>query len=100
MGELNRLRDEVHRIAVEHGFWSDREKAGVYGDATALALMVCEVAEAIEALRKGEDETEEVVDVIIRALDYLGRKGVDVERALRRKVERNKRRPWKHGKRF
>ncbi|MCM1221073.1 MAG: hypothetical protein NC548_41980 [Lachnospiraceae bacterium] len=47
--DLNKLALEVHANAVQHGFWE--------GDPSAthcLCLVVCELAEAVEADRKGE----------------------------------------------
>lgn len=44
--ELNKLRDEAYQIAIEHG-WHDEE----YSDEHLLMLVVCELAEAVEADR-------------------------------------------------
>ena len=46
---------------------------------------------------KPEGKAVELADVIIRILDYCGRKEIDIDEAIRIKVEYNKTRPYKHG---
>ena len=41
---------------------------------------------------------EELADVIIMSLSVAGRLGIDIDAAVRRKMEINKARPWTHGK--
>ena len=41
---------------------------------------------------------EELADVIIASLSVAGKLGIDIDEAVRRKIEINKGRPWKHGK--
>ena len=41
---------------------------------------------------------EELADVIIMSLSVAGKLGIDIDAAVRRKMEINKARPWKHGK--
>lgn len=50
--------------------------------------------------RKPEGVAVEMIDCLIRILDWCGSAGVDVEAAISRKHEYNKGRPYKHGKRF
>ena len=45
-----------------------------------------------------EAYTEELADVIIASLSVAGKLGIDIDAAVRRKMEINKARPWKHGK--
>lgn len=65
-----------------------------------LMLVVTEVAEAAEALRKNDlpNFEEEIADTFIRLLDISGSIGMDVENAIRAKMEINMTRPHKHGK--
>lgn len=49
---------------------------------------------------KPEGIAVEMIDCIIRVLDWLGAKNVDVEKILEYKHEYNKTRPYKHGKKF
>ena len=41
---------------------------------------------------------EELADVIITALSVAGNLGIDIDAAVRGKMEINRVRPWKHGK--
>lgn len=41
---------------------------------------------------------EELADVIIASMSVAGKLGIDIDAAVRRKLEINKARPWKHGK--
>lgn len=47
--DLNKLRDEAYQIAKEHG-WHDKE----YSDSHWLMLLITEIAEAVQAHRKGD----------------------------------------------
>ena len=42
----------------------------------------------------------EFADLVIRVFDYCGAKGIDLEKAILEKMEFNKTRPRKHGKKF
>ena len=42
----------------------------------------------------------ELADVIIRIADTCGRYGIDIEHAIKIKMEYNKTRPYKHGKKI
>lgn len=101
---LNQLRDEALEIATSHGFT----------DATVgedLMLMVTELAEAMEDIRNGrapsdfwikdskiEGAPSEMADVIIRALHFCGKYGIDIELMVDTKMAYNRMRPFKHGK--
>jgi NTP pyrophosphatase (non-canonical NTP hydrolase) len=69
---------------------------------TRLMLIVGEVAEAQEALRKDDQENfaEELADVVIRLFDLCGGLGIDLETEIKKKMDKNKLRPYKHGKQF
>lgn len=118
---LDDLSMEAHRNASEKGFWKledsilakmanpklqleftqEEIKAVVNAFKTSkIALIMCEGAEAIEALRKGENESEEMADIVIRTGDYCGGYNVDLEGHAAVKMEKNKLRPVKHGKAF
>ena len=45
-----------------------------------------------------KEYAEELADVIIASLSVAGKLGIDIDEAVRRKMEINKARPWKHGK--
>jgi NTP pyrophosphatase (non-canonical NTP hydrolase) len=94
---INNLCREAFSTAVSKG-WHDEEQH----TATLLALIHSEVSEALEADRKGDDDNfaEELADVCIRIFDLCGLKGIDLEQAIINKMEYNRTRPFKHGKRY
>jgi len=73
-------------------------------DIAELGLIDTEVSEAIEDVRKLgyplllEELGIELSDVIIRALNFASRKGIDIEPHLLRKHYKNMSREKKHGK--
>ena len=102
---LNELAKKAHENAVSKGFW-DTIKSG----AECIALMHSEVSEALEAMRQGGGECdkipeigaidEEMADVIIRVLDFCAANDIDIDKAVRLKMEYNEGRTHMHGKQF
>jgi NTP pyrophosphatase (non-canonical NTP hydrolase) len=43
---------------------------------------------------------EELADCCIRIFDYCGARKIDLEKTLLKKIEYNKSRPYRHGKKF
>jgi len=120
---LNQLSKEIHENAVDHGWWDgDR----TFGDIVALChselsealeeyragkptlyyncdghacdLLECDDCET-QNERNGKPEgiAVEMIDCLIRILDWCGKEGVDVDQLLSLKHEYNKTRPYKHG---
>ena len=75
---LNTLRDAIYEDAVAHGLWDDVED---YMPADCMSAF-CEV----------------LANAIIDSLSVAGKLGIDIDKAVRRKMEINRARPWKHGK--
>ncbi len=90
--ELTRL---CHKIAREKGFWDKDRNLG-----EMLMLIVTEISEAMEAYRVRDKENfkEEIADTFIRLFDLCGGLRIDIEKEIRKKMVRNKNRPYKHGK--
>ena len=65
-------------------------------------LIVSELGEALEALRYDDRDNfaEELADVAIRLADLCGGLGIDLEAEIKKKMEKNKSRGYKHGKAF
>lgn len=111
--DIKDLVKEAHQNAVEHGFWDEwasEERDVLAGHAenyynavgNMLMLIVSEVAEAQDGLRHGDTENfkEELADVAIRLGDLCGGLNIDLEAEIKKKMEKNKNRPYKHGKQF
>ena len=107
MGQINNAVTNAHQVAVDHGFWGEGTQ-GTIGLVAKLGLVMCEVAEVIEAVRKPEEasskcpeltcEEEEVADVFLRLADYCGARDIDLERAVQLKHTHNASREYMHGK--
>lgn len=122
---LNELRDEIYDDAVKHGLWdedylwktlrsndclrdsgilqihkianTERETRRV----NAVLRVFLENEELLESVFKEDEEdyfTEELADVIITALSAAGYLGIDIDKAVRKKMEINRGREWRHGK--
>jgi NTP pyrophosphatase (non-canonical NTP hydrolase) len=101
------LAEEIHKNAVEKGFW-DKTVDPIFV-AKQMMMIVSEVSEAMEALRKDMDPdqiSDEFADIIIRTLDLYagiaeaGYVNKSLDYAIKQKMERNTHRPKKHGVRF
>ncbi len=104
---LDDLAMKLHETAVEKGFWP-KEVDDIF-IAKQCMMIVSEVTEVMEAIRKdkGEEEvTKEVADILIRTLDLYaglveaGYTKLSLDYSLEEKTQFNKTRPEKHGVRF
>lgn len=100
--------------AVAHGLWESTDytvkccieksiRCGFPFDRDAnlrawAAQVVHREANELEQAEEADEYTEELADVIIASLSDAGKLGIDIDAAVRRKMEINKGRPWKHGK--
>lgn len=115
---LNTLRDEIYQDAVAHGLWEESDKMAkeaaedesglrereltekFFKWHEAAQLIFFEGDEMLTAVEdyKWDSATEELADVVIMAMSAAGYLGIDIDAAVKRKMEINKGRPWKHGK--
>lgn len=96
----NDLSLESETIANEHGFY-------INNNAEALMLIVSELSEGLEYLRKGNTKSdhitnfkgieEELADVIIRIMHLAKTRGWRIAEAIIEKMKYNKNRSFKHG---
>ena len=115
---LNTLRDAIYQDAVEHGLWEEADRLAkeaaedddIIGEKSfkekfckwheAAHLIFFEGDEMLSAVEEynWDNAVEELADVVILAFSTAGYLGIDIDAAIRRKMEINKQRPWKHGK--
>jgi NTP pyrophosphatase (non-canonical NTP hydrolase) len=104
---LDDLAEQLHETAKAKGFWP--EEVDDIFIAKQCMMIVSEVTELMEAIRKekGEEEVSmETADIFIRTLDLYaglveaGYTTVSLDYALQEKANINKDRPQKHGVRF
>lgn len=102
---LKELGYSIHVDNLNKGFWANPNLS------EKIALIHSEVSELLEATRKETIERsehipefyafeEEIADIIIRTLDLADRYGSRVGPAIFAKLEYNRNRPHKHGKKF
>lgn len=95
-GSLESLIKEAREIANSKGFHVTWENTPTY-----LMLTVTELAEAMEAWRDDDLEAfqEEVADTLIRIFHLCGDLGLKIAEAVKRKMEVNRTRSYRHGRR-
>ena len=104
---FDNLAIELHKNAVEKGFWP--EDVDDIFIAKQCMMIVSEVTELMEAIRKDKGEEEiafETVDILVRTLDLyaglveFGYTRISLDHAFEEKVNFNKTRLEKHGVKF
>lgn len=112
---LNKLAEKIHATAVAKGWWNNNHHRNI---PEALALVHSEVSEALEEYRNAREGDDldaiyytgdadakpkpegfaiELADIIIRVLDLAQGLGIDLDLALKEKMEYNETRPTRHG---
>lgn len=122
MNDLNELRDEIYSDAMAHGLWDEGylwktlRSSDCLRDSGILQIykivkdeqetrrvnatlrVFLENEELLESVLEEDHFTEELADVIITALSAAGYLGIDIDKAVRAKMEINRGREWRHGK--
>lgn len=101
MPELNKLGQEINEINRANG-WAvvqPDEWENPYKIPAILALITSETSEALEAFRLNDHANfaEECADQLIRILDLTAGLSIDIDAAVRAKLEKNKLRGYRHG---
>ena len=106
---LTTFRDEIYQDAVAHGLWEDEDSRfeSDFGNEpdgmksimrrSCYSELVKDEAEELDDA--SDDESlfaEELSDVVIMCFSVAGRLGIDIDASIRRKMEINKGRAWKH----
>ena len=94
---ISDVTSECKKIAEEHGFTINTTDLTL-NVPTALALIHTEVSETLQEYRKGNHVGEELADIIIRIFHLSETLEIDIEKEIREKMEKNKKRSYKHGK--
>lgn len=105
---LVQLQKEAYEHAVESGFHAPKREDNVTSFrhylATYIALGISEFSEALEEIRKEVVDwpkfAEELADVVIRVADLAALAKVDLNSAVTQKLEKNKTRGYRHGRRM
>jgi len=105
---IKSLIRQCYGNAKKKGFWGNgtasEEDINKRNVVSKIMLIVTELAEATEALRKQEvnkeEITEEFCDAVIRIFDLCGFMQLDFAQGLFKKMKVNESRPYLHNKRF
>jgi NTP pyrophosphatase (non-canonical NTP hydrolase) len=104
MTELKEIQELVYLEYQKNGYrlmWNTVSPSKV-GDIAELGLIITEVSEAIEVIRNNSDNlenlAEECADMIIRVMNFMSRKHLDVTQAILDKHNINMNREILHGK--
>ena len=113
---ISGMASEIHDNAVKHGFYEEADDMIAYlavNDLPGLvkvtktnfvlaqlAKIMSEGGEAVAAIQHDEWEElpEELADIVIRTLDLADYLGYPIGDVILAKMEKNKNRPYKHGK--
>ncbi len=95
---------DMNKLAKEIATW--REKKGFITTwdnmLEKLMLVVTEVSEAAQCFRNDDRKgfNEEIADIFIRLFDICGTLDIDIKKEIEKKMEKNKKRPYRHGKKM
>src|ERR1700752_599523 len=116
---LDNLARECAQISKDHGFHDVDYTQYQAHTITSLALIASEAVEALETYRKNysiehdarnvktgmtsqqpRDYLDELADVVIRTFELAARNGLSLGQAVVDKMDKNRKRPYRHGKTF
>jgi NTP pyrophosphatase (non-canonical NTP hydrolase) len=109
LASLNGLRDLCFRIAVSKGWYDKCDKDDPSTFPMLLARLHAEVSEAFEAYQRGANPRyydlgptpggipTELADVLIMTMSICGLYSIDIDRAVKEKLQYNESRSYRHG---
>lgn len=116
MDSITRLVEKSYTTAKEKGWWDDTNIGTLQNPnevevLSKIALIHSELSEALETVREGntfpyiefgkkEGLGVELADACIRIFDLCGALNIDLEQEIYQKMNFNKTRPFKHGKKI
>ena len=98
---LREISHEVYQDAKTHGLYDDVNlclgKRSVPFVRRRLCLLIREeVCEAYEGYQDADNYAEELADIVIMTLSAAQHLGIDLAQQVERKMEINRKRPYKH----
>ena len=105
---IRNIQSLVYKEYLENGYKENWDIHKQVGDIAELGLIVSEVSEAIEIIRGMKDSDylklddvfldKECADIIIRVMNFMSRKGLDLQTAIIEKNKINLKRGYLHSK--
>ena len=98
--KFKEIQKLVYAEYQKNGFEMYFNQYGACGDLAELGLIVTEISEAIECIRKHNRYLKldyELADIIIRVMNFANRHNISLEGFIIKKNEINKNREPKHG---
>jgi NTP pyrophosphatase (non-canonical NTP hydrolase) len=105
--EIEQLKKELYKEYVENGYrkmWNSAKTVPQQkrNDIAELGLIVTEVSEAMEEVREQNTVRSklgiECADIIIRTINFMSRKNIDVVQSLLDAMQKNEKRGRLHGR--
>jgi len=94
---MNELAKEIAQWREKKGFITNWDNM-----LEKLMLVVSEASEAAECYRNDDRKgfNEEIADIFIRLFDICGTLKIDIEKEIEKKMDKNRERPYRHGKKM